>query len=634
MLLGPVERVVTNPYTQQKMSGTEYESLVHSKKLPAGIYPYLAPGLGEAAAHQLVAELNDQSHEEQQEIRKILVKIFSDILSDEPSVIFQIKTLFHKSPEYQFYCVSFLQEESVLNKDKKLKIFNALVSAGAPFFIWHHQSLPELSRLLDIYGTHLANVPFPNGANSLTQCFMQPPLTIAIAKFKLLLRHGANLNHKHPKFGTLFHMFTANEYHTLVIQLLKISVQGYKALNLNLRDFEGKTLLLIACKTWQYKIVRELLELRRQGLNVDIDAADSEGRTPIMISAALGDWHSFKLLLDEGANLYAKNNQGKNVAWYLNTNEEICSILRSIHIEPQRHPLKRRNWLFTNDQYSLPLMCSKSKETHQRVLISNLPQHKALIMEVLQFTKQHNPSLYHFILDQVGKILSMPPLSMEMVCLAGKKEIREILNVRLREHCALGNLFEVMKYHYLGADPNAIDEHQRNALHYCVMRESIVKSIQKKNPAYQHRTIKSCMDSHITCFDYLMDQNVDLFQKNDKGNTIEDILRRDRIPHQAATILDTQTAQTLWNIYRNRLLAPNKYPAVLHGDSDVTFSQLSTLQNFLSSQNLTFSRHEDFSFPIGKMMLYDIRKSAAKTSPPHRESEEVDLNIALSQLKL
>jgi hypothetical protein len=98
--------------------------------------------------------------------------------------------------------------------------------------------------------------------------------------------------------------------------------------NVNEKDNNGKTPLLIACRWNNYDIVKILLEHR-----ANIDVIDNDGNTPIMDSyygfKIERNWiNVIKLLISKGANINSKDRYGNTLLfYYINDDIEMCNFL-------------------------------------------------------------------------------------------------------------------------------------------------------------------------------------------------------------------------------------------------------------------------------------------------------------------
>lgn len=148
------------------------------------------------------------------------------------------------------------------------------------------------------------------------------PLHAAVAKFEhftyqehiqLLLNHGININGCY-KFGTALHLAIVNEYwnnegkRSLVDFLITEFKQ--RKFDWNLRDWEGKTVLILAAKMRDTDIAIQLIDI-----GVDVHAQDKQGKTALHYAALLGDIVTVEKLIKAHANVNQKDNENKGCCY-------------------------------------------------------------------------------------------------------------------------------------------------------------------------------------------------------------------------------------------------------------------------------------------------------------------------------
>jgi ankyrin repeat protein len=98
-------------------------------------------------------------------------------------------------------------------------------------------------------------------------------------------------------------------------------------IDLDGRGFLLKTPLLVAIKAKRYEMAFKLLEK-----NVDINAQDAYGYTPIVLAILNSHVPLIKALLNAGANLNCKNDWKENL-WHLATRSDKCAEICPLLIE-------------------------------------------------------------------------------------------------------------------------------------------------------------------------------------------------------------------------------------------------------------------------------------------------------------
>ncbi|XP_023247975.1 serine/threonine-protein phosphatase 6 regulatory ankyrin repeat subunit B-like [Copidosoma floridanum] len=119
-------------------------------------------------------------------------------------------------------------------------------------------------------------------------------------------------------------------------------------------DDWSNALLFTACVKGSYRIVEYLISCK-----LPLDNKDAEGRSALFYAVLGGDIRTFKLLMDNGANLHQLDKNGANLMHYAvesinhhdfvqlllenNVNVNVCSKYNGM---PLHHAIYR-NWLFT-----------------------------------------------------------------------------------------------------------------------------------------------------------------------------------------------------------------------------------------------------------------------------------------------
>lgn len=138
----------------------------------------------------------------------------------------------------------------------------------------------------------------------------------------------------------LLNNLIANEVHDVALKLLDVYGQR---VNPNLRDYQGKTALIIAAKVYTGdKVVLKLLEMFKGKL--ELNAQDENGWTALHYASAYGKLDLVKALLAAGADPDIRDKKERTPLEVTTiSNEELCGILESIHINYRRDCRAHRN---------------------------------------------------------------------------------------------------------------------------------------------------------------------------------------------------------------------------------------------------------------------------------------------------
>lgn len=423
----PIEKT----YSRGGETFTEAQLRQQLKDTVFGHYTITAPGMGSDLSVHI--RCNPLANEMQMEsilqeniiaprIDSLLKKIHNDELDSK-----EVKARLGREPKLKYWLVERLRDRADLSQSNQIKIFDVLTTAGAYLDILFDEDAPELNRLLSIFGVRLSQFNCPGGS-PLTRMISGDPRPDALTKIQLLLNFGADINQCSSVYGTLLHIAIANEMSTENISALIDISKKQPGVSFNIEDGQKKTPLLMACKTRNHEVVVLLLSLLKQGHDVGLNTPDEEGRTPLMMSAALGDTISFKALIQAGAKIGVTDAAGRSLIEYLTASADIVrEILLSIHIEPDRHPLAPQNWLYFNDDMGSPLVCNLSAETHKRALISNLPQHRKLLLSILNSPLcQRKAKLKEHLTRQAQTVIDQKEEDTFLnLCMRGKLTLQE-----------------------------------------------------------------------------------------------------------------------------------------------------------------------------------------------------------------
>lgn len=171
------------------------------------------------------------------------------------------------------------------------------------------------------------------------------PLTVAVqarneSLIKILLERNADVDKENRDGHRMTALLMVCIYNCAPATAEKIISISKKLFD----QYGGEGLLHIACENGYDEIVRQLLLAR-----LDIDARGRNGATPLFLSVGHGHISTTELLLENGANVSAKDNSGHNVAHAAASSglKSLCEILLRTElnwIDGAPHEIGRR-WL-------------------------------------------------------------------------------------------------------------------------------------------------------------------------------------------------------------------------------------------------------------------------------------------------
>jgi hypothetical protein len=249
-----------------------------------------------------------------------------------------------------------------------------------------------------------------------------------------------NLNAVEGKHqGNILHNAIANEDAPTARRLIDIfeelRAEGIEPFDYAQNDAEGKTILSIAAKSRLPLVVQRLMELKRQGIDIGFEVPDNEGRSPLLIAAALGQDKIVETLLENGANLDAIDNYGRGIDFYMQAPPlEVAAILHSIFTRPERSINSMHSYL-----ESLPRrhVYVRSSETGRPIVISN--DNIGLLIKIRGELSENEMALTDYIDGLLVNVLCGPRIEPECksvidACLEGQSKVQEVIKKYLEKN--------------------------------------------------------------------------------------------------------------------------------------------------------------------------------------------------------
>lgn len=114
------------------------------------------------------------------------------------------------------------------------------------------------------------------------------------------------------------------------------------------------------------------------------------------------------------------------------------------------------------------------------------------------------------------------------------------LEQQLRVSCAIGDIQKVKELLARNVDLNAVDKHNRNALHYAVMRSTLVKNLMSSNATPSE--INLAMEAHAEIVILLLEHGANRHCKNANSQIPFALLERDL---KSENLLDKETSEKI-----------------------------------------------------------------------------------------
>lgn len=267
---------------------------------------------------------------------------------------------------------------------------------------------------------------------------------------------GANLNGvnpESPEFGTFLHRYLAHETPKApdLIDLLE-SKRIPNKINTHFdychQDGEGKTPLIIAIATRNLPAIYKLLSLNKKGIDVGLNLADREGRTPLMLACAFGLPLVVQVMLSLKPNLDLQDVQQRTFMDYLSLNSDDLRKVLSMLVHPERGNQANHSYVLDMDGGLSPFclyednekLVSGDMQQSYFVVLSPLPKHQAQIQKLLEVLQKEEKNAHKnkdkpkvekiqksraYILDQTKRMGTKTFLA---ECQEGQLEVKKYLD--------------------------------------------------------------------------------------------------------------------------------------------------------------------------------------------------------------
>lgn len=239
-------------------------------------------------------------------------------------------------------------------------------------------------------------------------------------KMSLLIERGINVNgiSMETAGSTPLHLFLANE---LISEALKLITLARDKLDINLKDGESKTPLLLAAKIRSKEVVTALLDTFKGKINVNAD--DDKKRTALHFACAYGDVEMAAMLIAAGADINAKDHRDNTPLHYANAKEaSVRAILEGIEIHPDRDIHAKRNAVTNTQMFSLRIGKDQEEVLATK---SNLRQHIGTFLAIVsQVSNHHREKDIQFLSEQLEQFAGK---SLITVCMEGHAAVVKLL---------------------------------------------------------------------------------------------------------------------------------------------------------------------------------------------------------------
>ena len=328
---------------------------------------------------------------------------------------------------------------------------------------------------------------------------------------RLALAHGVDCNSVETSrgMGTALHLAMANEGFDgttnqaqakyLIDQLIAYPY------NWDLKDGEGKTILILAAKLRATDVLEKLLSIRRtEKLAIDLDAQDNQGRTALHFCSALGNLAAVVALYQAGALINKHDNNGKDVLAYAALDESsVRKILQEIHIDPERDEKALHNY-FIDIEYQPIYTGENCKENHFKATKVNAESILSTLIPILQLRKYDDENVKAYDERFIQIQCQLTGRSLIQACQEGQKDVITFLTTR-RDNKKLIEAIHQTHFTKTGFEENLQDMINKTTKHVNTHSKdkAFLTSLQQREFAKALR--QACAEGRITLVTMLLD---------------------------------------------------------------------------------------------------------------------------------
>ncbi|XP_063923115.1 uncharacterized protein LOC135137411 [Zophobas morio] len=345
------------------------------------------------------------------------------------------------------------------------------------------------------------------------------------AIIELLVHMGLDSSNKDDNGMTPLHIACCQWQARNVQVLLKSS-------NVNSADNNGMTALHHAVKTWNNNI--EVIALLTSNDNINVNAQDHLGKTPLHLACEENQVDNVRILLDKDANVNILSKENMNALHYASNSwkekVEIVNLLIDRHIDVNAKTISGTTALF--------LAYDRGNINIVRVLLKKCPN-----IDLIDQRKMN--ILHHATKSTIDDD--------EILCLCKEKGIdvnaqTEKGKTALHFACKQGKIETIKTLKTLGADVNMRDNEGRNALHHAILstyeNPTLITLLKSYDIDLDARNTKGVTPLHLACAENKVEMAKTLLDLGADANTVDN-LKQNSLHYAAAAKQSTDTMNLL-----------------------------------------------------------------------------------------
>ena len=205
-------------------------------------------------------------------------------------------------------------------------------------------SISELTTLLSITKVDPnENDRGRNGLHGAVNCHIDQQKRVS-----MLMEYGTDVNSRNYADSgwnsTPLHTVIAQEVPENSIHFIEAAKRYNRKINYHIQDNQGKTTFLLAVKLRQTSVALHMIKEKLSGEDIDLDAPDEDGMTPINYACAYGDQEVVVALVHADVDFNAVDINGRKPIDYTTADKEsILASLKSVDIDGNRDENARFN---------------------------------------------------------------------------------------------------------------------------------------------------------------------------------------------------------------------------------------------------------------------------------------------------